>query len=79
MGSHTTDFGAYSEDPLRRTVGAAVDMTQAATTHDLAAGTSRATKQIPGVTTTPGYLLIPVLTERDFIRSWLNQSDGACV
>ncbi|KAL3133752.1 hypothetical protein ABBQ32_008236 [Trebouxia sp. C0010 RCD-2024] len=50
VGSHTIDFGAYGDDPLSRTVGAATDMSQAATTHDLAAGTARSTKQLPGYT-----------------------------
>ena len=48
VGSHTTDFGAYGDDVLSRAVGAAADMTQTATTHDLAVGTVRATKQVPG-------------------------------
>ncbi len=49
VGSHTQDFGAYGEDPLKRGIGGAKDMTGAATTRDLAAGTARATLQVPGV------------------------------
>lgn len=56
VGSHTMDFGAYGDDPLSRTVGAATDMSQAATTHDLAAGTARSTKQLPGLSTSLGIL-----------------------
>ena len=53
VGSHTTDFGAYGDDPLSRSVGAATEMSQAATTSDLAAGTARSTKQLPGMACTP--------------------------
>ena len=49
VGSHAMDFGAYGDDPLSRTVGAATDMTQTATTHDLSVGTARGTKQVPGM------------------------------
>lgn len=49
VSSHTTEFGAYGDDPLSRAVGAATDMTQTATTHDLAVGTARSTQQVPGV------------------------------
>ncbi len=49
VGSHTQDFGAYGEDPLKRGIGGAKDMTGAATTRDLAAGTARSTLQVPGM------------------------------
>ena len=49
VGSHTKDFGAYGDDPLKREVGGAREMTGAATTRDLAAGTARSTLQVPGV------------------------------
>ena len=48
VSSHTRDFGAYGDDPLERKVTAAKEVTGAATTKDLATGTARATKQIPG-------------------------------
>ena len=46
---YTSDFGGYGHDPLVREVGAARDMTTSATTTDLAAGTARATRQLPGL------------------------------
>ena len=49
VSSHTADFGSYGDDPLSHAVGAASDMTQAATTHDLAVGTARSTQQVPGL------------------------------
>ena len=49
VGSHTRDFGAYGDDPLKREVGAAKEMTGAATTRDLAAGTAWSTLQVPVV------------------------------
>ena len=49
VGSHTQDFGAYGDDPLKRGIGGAKEMTGAATTRDLAAGTARSTLQIPGM------------------------------
>ncbi len=49
VGSHTQDFGAYGDDPLKRGVGGAKEMTGAATTRDLAAGTARSTLQVPGM------------------------------
>ncbi|DBA75087.1 hypothetical protein WJX77_007300 [Trebouxia sp. C0004] len=48
VGSHTQDFGAYGDDPLKRGIGGAKEMTGAATTRDLAAGTARSTWQVPG-------------------------------
>jgi len=49
VGSHTQDFGAYGDDPLKRGIGGAKEMTGAATTRDLAAGTARSTLQVPGM------------------------------
>lgn len=49
VGSHTQDFGAYGDDPLKHRIFGAKEMTGAATTRDLAAGTARSTLQVPGV------------------------------
>ena len=49
VGSHTQDFGAYGDDPLKRGIGGAKEMTGAATTRELAAGTARSTLQVPGM------------------------------
>lgn len=46
---YTSDFGSYGDDPLMREVGSATDMTGSASTADLAAGTARATRQLPGL------------------------------
>jgi len=49
MWVRTQDFGAYGDDPLKRGIGGAKEMTGAATTRDLAAGTARSTLQVPGM------------------------------
>ncbi len=49
VSSLTKDFGAYGDDPLNHQIGAAKEMTNAATTRDLAVGTARSTRQIPGI------------------------------
>ena len=71
VGSNTQDFGAYGDDPLKRGIGGAKDMTGAATTRDLAAGTARSTLQVPG-------MLVPHLDVRCSIRPWLTSYASCC-
>ena len=61
VSSHTKDFGSYGDDPLWREVGVAKDMTGSATTRDLAVGTARSTRQLPGQI----LLHVPCITAAD--------------
>lgn len=47
---YTLDYGAAGDDPLNHMADAARDMTMRATTRDLADGTQRNTRNLPGYT-----------------------------